>query len=381
MKFSTQEQIEKLSRFQGGAFFITSFYLNSDKSKQTKKEISVSSKNLLTHARTQLAALDLSREKRESINQDLDKISVFCSQSLGSHNHPGLAIFSCSDKDTWQELSLPHPPRDRVIFDQNPYVRPLSAILGRYHPICAFLAGRREAEWYEVHMAEIVILDQFKSDVPGKVREGGWEGYESKRIERHISAHLHEHLKAAAQKTFELLKKNHYTWLFLGCPDEYFADLEPLLHPYLKPLLKGRLKARPGDPPDKILKEVLKLEIGLQAEEEEEIVQRFVSELERGGLAISGLKDTLRALNQAGVQTLVVTHNFSRDGRICPVCRLLYVDELRCPSCQRKTDVAVDIIDEAIESAMNKNCQVKHITPPSKLDRYGKIGAFLRYKI
>jgi hypothetical protein len=40
----------------------------------------------------------------------------------------------------------------------------------------------------------------------------------------------------------------------------------------------------------------------------------------------------------------------------------------------------VDIIDEAVETAMDKKCQVKHITPPSKLRRYGNIGAFLRYK-
>ncbi len=40
----------------------------------------------------------------------------------------------------------------------------------------------------------------------------------------------------------------------------------------------------------------------------------------------------------------------------------------------------LDIIDEAVEAAMDKNCQVKHVTPPSPLNKYGKIGAFLRYK-
>ena len=34
-----------------------------------------------------------------------------------------------------------------------------------------------------------------------------------------------------------------------------------------------------------------------------------------------------------------------------------------------------------VEAAMDKKCQVKHINSPSKLDRYGKIGALLRYKI
>jgi len=40
----------------------------------------------------------------------------------------------------------------------------------------------------------------------------------------------------------------------------------------------------------------------------------------------------------------------------------------------------VDVIDEAVELAMDKRCRVKHINPPSKLSRYGNIGAILRYK-
>ena len=381
MKLSSRGQIEALTKFKDGALLTTSFYLETDKGKKTRKEITVSFKNLLTSGRAQCETMDLSREKRESLQQDLEKINLFASQNLNSYNFPGLALFSCSGRDFWQEFNLPHPPRTRVIFDQNPYARPLSAILERYRHIIAFLTRRREAEWYDVYVGEMTHLDSLRSDVPSKVRKGGWEGYESKRIERHISAHLHEHFKTAAQKTFDLFKKNHYEWLFLGCADENFADLESLLHPYLKARLRGRLKAKPGDSNDKILKEALGLEEKLNHEDELATVVRFVSQLERGNLAISGVKETLRALNQGAVQSLVVTHNFSREGRICPVERCLYIEDLRCPSCQRKTEPVVDVIDEAIEAAMAKNCQVIHVTPPSKLDHYGKIGAFLRYKI
>jgi hypothetical protein len=40
----------------------------------------------------------------------------------------------------------------------------------------------------------------------------------------------------------------------------------------------------------------------------------------------------------------------------------------------------MDIIDEAVESAMDKKAQVIHIHPPSKLSRYGDIGALLRFR-
>jgi hypothetical protein len=40
----------------------------------------------------------------------------------------------------------------------------------------------------------------------------------------------------------------------------------------------------------------------------------------------------------------------------------------------------MDVMDEAIEAAMKRDGEVKHITPPSKLEHYGSVGALLRYK-
>jgi peptide subunit release factor 1 (eRF1) len=381
MKLLARDQIDALSRFKSENYLTTSFFLDSDKSRMRKKEIQVSVKNLLTIGRTRLESLDLSKEKKASLCQDLDKINDFCSQNVATSNSQGLAIFSCQGERFWLDIHLPHPPRNRILFDRNPYVRPLSMILGKYRHTIAFLFDRREARWYDVFMGAINLLDSLTSDVPSKVKEGGFEGTQAKRIERHIEAHLHDYFKKAAQTTFDLFKKNHFDWIFLGCEDKYFSDFEPFLHTYLRERLKGRLKAKPTDPPDKILKECVELETQLNKAQQDEIVRRLVGELESGGRAASGIKETLRRLNQVEVQSLIVTHNFSAEGKICPRCKFLYLEELLCPNCQVKTEGVLDIVDEAIEAAMKKNSEVRHITPPSKLDRYGKIGAFLRYKV
>lgn len=380
MKLHTRDQIESLSKFKSERFLTTSFYLDTDKSRLTKKEISLAFKNFLRNSKSRLESRDLSKERKESLYKDLDKISKFCSQNLSSYNYGGLAIFSCSHQGFWQIFNLPHSPRNRIVFDKDPFVRLLSSILDEYHRLIILTFDRREAKWFDLFMGDISLIESMAGDVPSKVREGGWEGYESKRIERHIQKLLYEYFKKVAQKTFQLFKKNHFDWLFLGCKDEYFAAFEPLLHPYLKKRLRGRLKANPSHSPDKILQEAMALEKKLNKQEEDEIVNRFVSELEKGGRAASGLKNTLRRLNRGEVQTLLITRNFSKTGRTCPKCHFLYTDELRCPSCQIRTDPVMDVIDEAIEEVMDKNGQVKHITPPSKLNRYGKIGAFLWYK-
>lgn len=380
MKHLSQDKIETLSKFKSKKFLTTSFYFDTDKSRLTKKEISISLKNLLSTNRSQIDKMDLSKEKKASLVKDLDKIDRYFKRNLGPYNYPGLALFSCHGEDFWEEFILPDPPRNRIIFDHNPYVRPLSAILNEHKRICIIILDRKETKWYEISVGGISPLKTFEGNVPSKVKEGGWKGYESKRIERHISGLLRDYFKNSAKITFDLFKKNKYDWLFVGCIDNYLPDFEPLLHPYLKKRFKGHLRLKPNDLQDKILKESLNLEKELKQKEDEEAVDRCISELKKGGLATSGLRDTLRRLNGGEVQTLLVTRYFSKPGRFCPRCSLLYLDKLECPSCQRKTEKVTDVIDEAVEKAMDKKCRIIHLNPPSKLRRYRDIGALLRYK-
>ncbi len=380
MKFQSRSQIETLAKFKSQGDIVTSFYMDTDKGRLNRKEIHLALKNLLNDAKDRVCGLAFSKDRTDALLRDLDLIAEYGSQTLSTSNTPGLAVFSCSQKKFWEALELPHGPRNRVIFDANFYVRPLAAILDKYSPISALLISRREAVWYHVSMGEIKFLDKIQSDVPGRVRDGGFEGTAAKRIERHVDAHLQEHYKKTAQRTFEISKQHPFDWLFISCEDNHSGDFEAHLHSYLRDKVKARLHSHATDPTAKVLQEVLEIESRLKKSEEEESVQKLITELERGGLATSGLRDTIHRLNQFEVQSLIVTHNFSRPGRICPTHKFLYLDELKCPIDDKKTDVVLDIVDEAIETVLKRGGTVKQIDPPSKLDRYGEIGAFLKYK-
>ncbi len=380
MKLSSRKQIQALAQFKSEKTLTTSFYLDTDKSRLSQKEINVSFKNLLAEGRARLESLDAGKSRKDSLDQDLKKISRFGSRILPSYTAAGLSVFSSSASGQWQDFSLPRAPRNHIIFDRAPYLRPLSVILDEYHHICALLLNRHEGRWYDIDLGEIALLESLTSDVPNRVREGGWQGYESKRIERHIDAHLHDHFKKTAQRTFDLFKKHPFDWLFLGLKEEYRSSFDPLLHPYLKERLKGWLKTNSNDSEDKILRQAVEMEKKLRMEEEAGLAQTLVAGLESGRRAVSGMREVLRTLNAAEVQTLVVTRNFSLEGRVCPKCQFLYLDELQCPICQVKTEKVQDIVHEGVHSAMNNKGQVRYVTSPSKLDHYGKVGAFLRYK-
>ena len=380
MKLLSRDQIETLAAFKSDSFQTLSFFLDTKKQKKTKKEVVLAAKSLMAKAKASFNKMDLNKDKENSLHKDLKKISQFCSRELGSYKYSGLALFSCAGENFWQVFFLPNSPRNRVVIDKNPYIRPLSAIFTEYTRICSLIFDRKEAKWYDTYMGEIMLLDSLSSGVPSPVKYGGREGFESSPIEKHTTSRLKDYLKKTAQKTFSLYKKSKFDWLFLSCLDEYKPVFDDLLHPYLKDRLKGRFKASTSESPAKIHDKILKLKQQLIIQEKEEILNTFVAELKKGGLSVYGLKNTLKKVNRREVQTLLITRHFSKAGKMCPKCGFLFVDEAKCPSCRIDTDPVVDVVDEAIEAAYDKKCRVIHINPPSKLKQYGDIGAILRYK-
>ncbi|MFO7865692.1 MAG: hypothetical protein R6V02_02615 [Candidatus Aminicenantes bacterium] len=381
MKLLNREQVESLSGFRGREHLTTSFYLDTSRNRLTKKEIQISMKNLLQQGKFRLNQMDLAKPKKEYLLKELEKIGSFCSRRLPGYKHVGMAIFCCSGEGFWQDFELVKSPRNMLIFDHSPYVRPLSAVLDEYHRVCVLTSDKKTAAWYDINMGEITLLQTLEEGAPPNPRETGREEYSSKRIERYRNSLQHSHFKKAAKITFDLWKQHKFEWLFLGIPDKYFPELEPMWHPYIKKRIKGRLKINPLHSSAAILSKALELKQRLKQEEKDEIVKRFIEETGKNGLAVSGLEKTVEKLNHGEVQTLLVTRFYSHPGTRCPECGFLYPGRKICRTCRKPTEKVMDIVDYAVETALNSSCRVKHISPPSGLDRYGKIGGFLRYKI
>jgi peptide subunit release factor 1 (eRF1) len=379
MKLRDRSQVENLAKFKVTDNLVTSFFLGTDKARQIKKEIGLSLRHLLETSRERLEALAPAKKQKESLIQDLDRIGAFCNEQIVAARSPGLAVFCCSASGFWQDFSLPEAPRNRVVFEKNFFVKPLSAILDEHRLICTLLVDRKEAQWYEVAMDEGRLLESLKSDVPAKVKPAGFLGYNAKNIERHVNAHIHEHFKKAAQMTFDLLKKRPFDWLFIGTGEEHRSGLESILHRYVKERLAAWIKSKPSSSADQVLKETVEVERSLKKKEEESLVARLIAEIEKDGRAVTGIKDTLDSLNRYRVMTLVVTRDYSAPGFTCRSCGRLYFAPAPCPECGREMEPVEDVVDEAVEAALTKNVAIRHVTPPSRLDRFGKIGAFLKY--
>ena len=185
MKFSSRAQVESLSRFRSEKFLTLSFFLDTDKHRLSKKEILVSAKNLLADARTRLDGPGHRQGEEGLAWRPTWTPSRTSWPRTPGRTAPDWPSMPAPGRSFWKVLSLPEAPRNRVVFDRNPYVRPLTLILDEFQRLIAFLIDRREAKWYAVVMGEITLLDEMKTDVPKKVKGGG-EREEARRIERHV---------------------------------------------------------------------------------------------------------------------------------------------------------------------------------------------------
>lgn len=372
--------LEELRSFESGDFLVASLYLNVDGNKYPKKEYTISLKSLFKQSRKEIGKKTKSRQAKDAIEEDLRKMERFVLYDFQRANHKGLAVFSCSGKEFWQVYRLPRPVCDTLIIDRDSYTRPLAALLNECHRYCTVLVDHKRARIFEVYLGDIKEHSFIFEDVPSKAREARWYGPEERRIERHTDDLLRHHYKKVSEVTLDFFKRKLFDWLILGGPLKAVQEFEDTLHPYLKEKIVDRVFMNLSLPVGEVLERTLQIENKVEREYEGRLVQQLMNQIGSSGLGVGGLSDTLFILSQGQVHILLVGDGFKAPGLVCGECKYMAIDTKNCPVCGTKLTKVPDIIGEAICMAIAQNCQVRHISENTDLEKLGNVGALLRFK-
>jgi peptide chain release factor subunit 1 len=377
----TRAQIDRVLRFQNSEYLITSCYLNLDRAKWPPQVLKIRVKDLLQSAQQELSARASGHAPRESLRGDFERIEEYVAQEIATNHHKGLAIFSCSAQKFWQAYGLPRMGRNILIADLAPYIRPLVAILAEYHRYAVVLVDRVMGQVFEVYMGEIVERTDVSAMIPRRVKEGGLGGREERNIERHHAQAVHQHFRRLADETFHLFQRDTFDYLILGGHRELLREFKQHLHPYLKGRWAGDFHAEPcKTSPPEVLTRVLEIEDQVEWEHEKRMAEELVHKAGARKLAVSGVGATLDALARGEARTLLVEDGFETPGFVCHGCHYSNLDGGTCPHCHEPLEPCPDIVDEAIELALRKNCQIEHVRGPTALRDAGRMGAILRFQ-
>lgn len=353
---------------------VTTLYLDVDGSRHPSRN------GYLMRMRDLLKGLrldGLDREHRRSVGEDLEAICRFVEDELDRSGVGGVAVFSSSRSGLWEEVPVALPFRDRLHVGSRPLLIPLEGMLERFETFLVVVADREAARLFQVQQDHVEELGEIHDDVPGRHEQGGWS---QARFQRHIEDHVQRHLKHTAQAVLRASQRRSFDHLILAGAEELVAELERELHDYVARKVLERLVLPITVSAGKVRARVAAIEAELESRREAEALDRLATETRAGtGRAVAGLADTLEALEEGRVDTLVVAADLRAEGRRCPRCGHLSLEEVRCAACGGETERADHIVEEAVELAVRQKCRVETIGGAEELEALGGVGALLRF--
>lgn len=362
----TRLDLEELVRSNTQDQKVLSLYFSTDLAQHLKEERRLALKKLLDGV-------------GEDAKQDIERVQRFFDQEFDWQSL-GVALFTSAAADFWKVVRLATPVYDYAVFQINPNVRPLADLLDRYECYGVALVDRGHARFFAIQLGEMAEYERALPPIPGRHRQGGWN---AARLQRHTDALAFQNLKQAAQMTTDFHKSLQCSHLLIAGTDDMVAQFRVLLPKALQKRIAGEFAVDIHAPAGAVLNKARQLVE--RTEQERDLAQVQVlcaAAKKRRPTGALGLADTLGALLEGKVMTLVTSAGYRTDGFACSHCGFLAAQSLqRCPLCGSAVQHVDEMVDLAVHKALECGSRVQTVYGPAavELETMGGIGALLRF--
>jgi peptide subunit release factor 1 (eRF1) len=113
---------------------------------------------------------------------------------------------------------------------------------------------------------------------------------------------------------------------------------------------------------------------------EAELVDDMIAGWKRGMGAVAGISDTVAALQEHRVGTLLVSAGYEAEGYRCKSCRYLMLTKRdECPLCGAAVASVEDLVETLTHRALEQGVEVEIVRGSEQLEKAGSVGGLLRY--
>jgi len=380
MTVQTQEEVREIVNFSPDGLVVTSFYLNVDATEFPSDAALQTSLDSLMHtaeSRRKDMEEGLSREATESLRGDLIALREFFSDDLQREDTKGIAIFSCSAQNFWQVIQMPMPVGNQVYFGPRPHVSPIATFVSHSKPTAILLTDQQHARIFTMSGSEVREWTDFEDNAPQRTaqRSGSQSNYQ-----RRSDQWKQHHIDHAAELVLKLLQHYPFDWLILGTEVQSQAPLEQALHPYLKDRVVGEISVRIDADSAEIIEKAEEIREQVEGRHIDTLVEQIQEFAGAGGRGAIGLEKMLEALNEQKIHILLLQQGLVHQGSECPNCGMLFAGQRKsCVACNEPTRAVDDVIDLAVQKALELGSTVEVATEFEKLLPIESIGAILYY--
>jgi len=364
---------------------VVSMYLNTDKKTSDGQ-------HYLAELRRQLFLVNKkisTRYKKPILFQNylqeeiVPKILAFLDEEVLPHpDIRAIAIFASLSETLTKDnrriviYTLPQSVRSQAHIEDTAFLRPLMFLLDQYEPYTVITVNRHIANFFLISLGEIHERKEFVSDIPRRHDQGGWS---QKRFERKIERAVEQHVQRVTKFATKRLRETGARRIVLGGDDNMIHLLKKNLPERELKMVVGTVPSNPHESAHETLERTLKVASEAERASEQLAVQELRDALAHAGKAVSGIKETLNAINNKKITKLILHSDFHLDGSLCRNCQMLFAPTTQCPNCNLLTEHLDDLAEEIAERVFAEKGEVEFVMDNVDLEALGGIGAILRY--
>jgi peptide subunit release factor 1 (eRF1) len=372
---TSKQRLRELATLRPDGHKVLSVYINLDPSEfPTQRDRKIEVESLLDLVERAAREDGLPHEQRVELRQDAERIRAWFDREFDASGTRGVAVFASSGAGLFEVHPLARPIRSEVTIDDSPFIEPLAGMPGGdgygvlliNRKLARILAGGSDG------MREVI---SFADDVHRWHDQGGWS---QTRYQRGIEKEVKDHLKHANDELFKLFNRGAVQRLIIGTPDEMRGEVEHALHSYLRDRIGGWLDIDVRARPAEVAREAAEIIQRDERDRERHWLDRLQAGLARNERAVSGLGDTLEALNEQRVETLLVADRFRAEGYASPNADFLSTEPGQSPTGE-ELQHREDVIESAMERALEQSAEVLVVRHHPDMQALGSIAAVLRY--
>ena len=366
--------LRRLARSAHGDGLVLSVYLSTDSVQvPAPQDQHPRLDSLLSAAERRHPPVD-DHEQREALGVCLERAHLFLGEiEVVDHPVRGVALF-CTEAGRLEAYGLQAPVDSMIAIGEAPVLEPLvDALPGPSWGVA--LISRDHARILRGTRAFLVEIAKVDDDVHRRHSQGGWS---QARYQRGIEKETDDHVKHVCELLLKLHRRRPFDHLLVGGPSELWPVVDAALHPSLKERLRGHIAIDVRHPsPDDVLERAHEFMEDEDLCRERDAIATLEAGLGTGDQSVAGLSETLAALNDRRVGTLLVAEGFSVAGSVSPTLGQLHVEKAEAEEQADRRPVA-NVVELAIEAALRESAEVL-IIHGDGLDSHGSIGALLRY--
>lgn len=289
----------------------------------------------------------------------------------------GVCLFVCWALDYVQAFPLTVAVPDMLWVDSSPYIRPIAELQDEYENFVVVAADNTASRIFFVTSARADEDARIKGGVKNNVKVGGWS---QKRYERRRVNTLVHYAKEIVDVLTEMDQKEQFDRLFLVGSQETMTQIESALTTPLAAKLAGRQNVDFSAGDEQIFDAAFDLFAAAERDAEAKLWDKIKDEVCKGGLAVTGPEEVLKAAAVGRVEKIAVTRDAKLPGTRCRDCENLSAGDLqKCKICGSADVFPVDLINELAELAALTSAETDFVDPIPGLSEAGEVAALLRY--